>query len=79
MTPCKLQLEFKNFFKDKSPSLATHKSGPRDELRCGALSKLKKAAILQGDSAEIAPTLNVELWDSVVTGGGGGGGVLPVF
>jgi|AntAceMinimDraft_5_1070358.scaffolds.fasta_scaffold136902_1 hypothetical protein len=29
-----------------------------------------KGAALQGDSAEIAPTLNVILWDPVVTGGG---------
>jgi hypothetical protein len=40
-----------------------------------------KAAKLLGDSAEIAPTLNVKWWDSVMAGGGGGGGggVLPDF
>jgi hypothetical protein len=39
-----------------------------------------KAATLQGDFEEIALTLNVKWWDSVMAGGGGGGGgVLPVF
>jgi hypothetical protein len=33
-----------------------------------------KVATLQGDSSEIAPTLNVELWDLVA-----GGRVLPLF
>ena len=32
-----------------------------------------KVATLQGDSEEIARTLNVKLWDSVT----GGGGALP--
>ena len=34
-----------------------------------------KASALQGDSAEIAPTPNLKLWDPVT----GGGGMLPPF
>jgi len=44
--------------------LAPHTSGPRDVPRCGALSLLQKTQHYRGDSAEIAPTLNVKLRDS---------------
>jgi hypothetical protein len=37
---------------------------------CEALSVLQKSLHYRGYSAEIAPTPNVKLWDSV-TGGGG--------
>jgi hypothetical protein len=43
--------------------LAPQTSGPRDVPRCGALSL--KVASRQGDSAEIAATLNVKFWYSV--------------
>jgi hypothetical protein len=55
--------------------LAPHTNGPRDALRCELLSLLQKPLHYRKGSAEIAPTLNVKLWDPVVTGGG----VLPLL
>jgi hypothetical protein len=38
-----------------------------------------EVAKIQGDSAEIAPTLNVKLWDPVVVVTGGGGVLLSFY
>ena len=45
---------------------APHTNGSRNVPRCGALSLLQKSLLYRENSAEIAPTLNVKLWDSVV-------------
>jgi hypothetical protein len=52
-------------FPNRMLSLAPLTSGPRDKPRCGALTLLQKPLHYRGDSVEIAPSLNVKLWDPV--------------
>ena len=66
----RVETSLKSNYPGRNFVLAPHTSGPRDVPLCEALSLLQKPLHYRGYSAEIAPTLNVKLRDSV-TGGGG--------